>query len=52
MAARKVEMHEDPQAWERFCKTMEAILSLRKKDLPPKGNTVKPKASPGSAPEK
>jgi hypothetical protein len=46
MATRKLEMREGPEAWERFLKAMEAIVSLRKGDLPPKRELTKPKAKP------
>jgi hypothetical protein len=51
MPTRKLEMHEGPEAWERFRKAMEAIVSLRKEGLPPKRKTVDPKPQARSATE-
>lgn len=51
MAPRKLDMHEGPQAWERFRKTMEAIMSLRKEALPPKRRNNKAKEKAQSAPQ-
>ena len=42
MATPKLDMHEGPEAWERFRKAVEAIVSLRKEDLPPKPELTKP----------
>lgn len=42
MASRKPEMYEGPQAWERFYKALEAILSLDKDALASKGTTAEP----------
>ena len=43
MGTRKFEMHEGPEAWDRFRKAMEAIVSLRKQDLPPRIERTKRK---------
>jgi hypothetical protein len=49
MATPKLDMHEGPDAWERFRKAVEAIVSLRKGDLPPK--TTQPERKAGNTPK-
>ena len=51
MATRKLDLHEGPEAWERFRKTMEAIISLPKDALPSKQPADEPREQASSAPK-
>jgi len=37
---RKLDMHEGPEAWERFREAMEAIVSVPKESVPPNHRTT------------